>query len=83
MFRLLLSRGLIYSKPLPGAPQWGPLKRTHYNINLEAFDGITTVNQLMLKVFKEFAHLDGIGSRQLFGEEYHTQTDGKVFKKVN
>lgn len=76
------SRGLVYSKPLKGAPEWGPLKRIYYTIDHELFDGITTVSQLMRKVFKEWEEVDGIGTRQLFGEEYQTQGDGKVFKKA-
>ncbi|XP_028967670.1 long-chain-fatty-acid--CoA ligase 4 [Galendromus occidentalis] len=73
---------LVYSRPLKGAPEWGPLKRTHHRIDLETFDGIKTVDQLMRRVFSEFPDTKGIGTRQQLGEDNQAQADGRVFKKL-
>ncbi|XP_022660895.1 long-chain-fatty-acid--CoA ligase 4-like isoform X2 [Varroa destructor] len=80
-WKLWTYKPIMYSKPLEGAPEWGPLVKTNYEIDPELFSGCTTIDQLMRKVFVRFQHTKGFGTRQQFGEEFETQPDGKVFKK--
>lgn len=72
------------ARSISGSPE-GPYRAIESVDALVAqgFEGVDTLDKLFLHAVKKFSHAPCLGTREVLSEEEETQSNGKIFKKVN